>query len=497
MNQLNFINIVKNLKNPGGKLPQRMVISSFWLFSLRIINQIFSLGRLIILSRILAPSDFGIIGVALLTMSTLDTFLQSGFQAALIQKKEDIEEYLNSAWTISVIRGFIIYTILYIGAPFVSDFFETPDADLIIKVIGLSVIFQAFTNIGVIYFQKELEFNKQFIYQFSGTIFDFLVSILAVFVLKSVWAIVLGLLAGNLVRLIVSYFIHPYRPKLSNDFSKAWELFRYGKWILSSSIVAFILTQGDDIFVGKLLGATALGLYQLSYKMSNLPATEIAHVISQITFPAYSKIQDDLPKLKETYMKVLKITSFLSFPITAMIFLFASDITIIFLGEKWIPMVPSMKILAFWGLIRCLVGTISPIFQSIGKPKIVTKLQLVQAILLFAIIYPLTIIGGIFGTSIAVLSSALVMFFVRNQILISSMKFKTMEYYEAMFVPLIFTIISSLPVLILKSSFVNPANIYYLTLFTCSFIVVYIALLNAYLKILNFDIKSILKGTTN
>lgn len=495
MYQLNIANIFENLKSMRGELPQKMIIGSFWIFLLRIIHQIFGLARLVILSRILTPSDFGIIGIALLTMSTLDTFSQTGFQEALIQKKENIEEHLNSAWTISIIRGFLIFGILYFGASLVSSFFDTPEAESIIKVIGISVIFQAFTNIGVIYFQKELEFRKEFIYQFSGTIFDFIVSILAVFVLKNVWAIVLGLLAGNFVRLLISYFIHPYRPKISTDFSKIKELFRYGKWILSSSIVAFILTEGDDIFAGKVLGVTALGLYQMSYKISNLPATEISKVISQITFPAYSKIQDDLYKLKETYMNILKITSFLSFPIAGMILLFASDITLIFFGEKWAPMIPSMQILAFWGLIRCLVGTITPLFQSIGKPKIVTKLQFIQAIILFAIIYPLTIKFGIVGTSFAVLSSALIMFFIRNQILMNYMKFKFIEYYGAMFVPLVFTVISALTVFILKNILANSANIYLLTFFSCSFIVVYLTLLGVYLKILSFDIRSILKGT--
>ena len=99
-----------------------------------------------------------------------------------------------------------------------------------------------------------MEFNKEFIYQLAGTLADFIVAISAVLILRNVWALVLGLLAGNITRCFVSYLIHPYRPRLNFALEKVKELFGFGKWILGSSILFFLITQGDDIFVGKLLG---------------------------------------------------------------------------------------------------------------------------------------------------------------------------------------------------------------------------------------------------
>jgi len=253
-------------------------------------------------------------------MATLETFSQTGFQDALIQKKEDTKSYLDAAWTVLILRGFILFAILYLIAPYAAAFFEAPEAKSIIQVIGLAVLLQAFTNIGVIYFHKELEFNKAFIYQFAGTLADFIVAVSAVLILGTVWALVFGLLAGNVARCFMSYVIHPYRPLLSSDLGKAKELFGFGKWILGSSILIFLITQGDDIFVGKLLGVTALCFYQMAYRISNMPATEITHVISRVTFPIYSKLQDDIHKVKEAYLKVLQVTAFLSFPIACFIF---------------------------------------------------------------------------------------------------------------------------------------------------------------------------------
>jgi len=396
------------LITPGETLSQKVVKGGFWVFFLKMVNRGFSLIRLIVLARILSPNDFGLMGIALLTMSSLETFSQTGFQQALIQKKEDIESYLNSAWTVLIFRGFILFIILYFIAPYAAIFFDTPEAKSIIRVIGFSILFQAFTNIGVIYFQKELKFNREFIYQFSGTLADFIVSILAVLILKNVWALALGLLAGNITRFCVSYLIHPCRPRLSFTLGKVKELFGFGKWILGSSIVFFLITQGDDIFVGKLLGTTALGFYQLAYRISNIPATEITHVISQVTFPAYSKLQENIPKLREAYLKILQLTAFLSFPVAGLIFILSPDFTKIFLGEKWIPMVPAMQVLTLYGGIRAIGATTGPLFQGVGRPGICVKLAVIQLLMMIVIIYPFTNKFGIFGTAIAIVVPSLI-----------------------------------------------------------------------------------------
>lgn len=388
-------------------LTHRVVKSGFWVFALRIVGQILSFIRLIILARILSPNDFGLMGIALLTLSILETFSQPGFHQALIQKKDNVESYLDSAWSVLIIRGFFLALIVYLIAPFASIFFKSPQAKPIIQAMGLSILLRSFTNIGVVYFQKELEFNKQFILELTGTLADFVVAITFVFLLRNVWALVLGLIAGNVARCIASYIIHPYRPHFSTDFTKARELWNFGRWVTWSNILVFLLTQGDDIFVGKFLGATALGLYQFAYRISNMPATEITNVISQVAFPAYSKLQDNIPKLREAYLKVLQVAAFLSFPISGLIFVLAPNFTKIFLGEKWIPMVPAMQVLVFWGLVRSIGATAGPIINATGKPKILTMYLFLQLITLIILIYPFTMHWGIFGTSWAVLFASM------------------------------------------------------------------------------------------
>ncbi|MHA1381842.1 MAG: oligosaccharide flippase family protein, partial [Candidatus Helarchaeota archaeon] len=262
-------------------------------------------------------------------------------------------------------------------------------------------------NVGVVYFQKELEFNKQFIYITAGTVTDFAVAVTAAILMRSVWALLFGLVAGKLAQLIVSYIIHPYKPKISMDFHKVRELFGFGKWVLAGSIIIFFLLQGDDFFVGKLIGVTALGFYQMAYKISNSPATEISEILSSVTFPAYSKIQSNVTRLRQYYFDILKFISFLSFPLSALILTLSPEFTYIFLGEKWKAVIPLIQILSLYGLFRALNATLGPLLYARGRPKILTTLCFWQLVFLAIIIYPCFRLKGLIGVSIAVTLSNL------------------------------------------------------------------------------------------
>jgi O-antigen/teichoic acid export membrane protein len=441
---------INNLTKPGGSLSQRAVRGGFWVFSLRIVQQLFGLARLVILARILAPHDFGLMGIALLAMSTLETFSQTGFQAALIQKKKDIESYLDAAWTVLILRGLVLFGILYFAAPFAASFFDAPEAKPIIQVIGLSVLFQAFTNIGVIYFQKELKFNKEFIYQLAGTLADFIVAISTVLILRNVWALVFGLLAGNAARCFLSYLIHPYRPRLSRDLKKAKKLFGFGKWILGMSIITFLFNQGDDAFLGKVLGVTALGFYQMAYRIGQLPATEFAKVISTVTFPAYSKLQDNLSKLKAGFLKTLNITVIFMVPLAGGIFMLAPEFTQIFLTQKWTPIVSPLRILVIAGMVRALVTTGGALFQGKGLPNIDYKMNFIRLSILAIAIYPLTLVFGISGTALAVAlgNFGCIPIWLTETVKITKISFK--EYSKVLFPPFLGTVIMCSIILLIK-----------------------------------------------
>jgi lipopolysaccharide exporter len=416
-----------------------------WVMLIRVFTQFLSFIRYIILARILMPEDFGLMGIAFLLIDTLDTFTNTGFQAALIQKKEKIDDYLNVAWTIGLIRAVILFSVVYFAAPLVVVAKVSPErvdiAVNIIRVMGIMLLLNSLSNIGTVYFSKDLRFNLKFMLDIPSTLLSIVVSVCVVYMYKTVWAIVIGKLSGVALRCVLSYCLAKHRPRLSLDMAKAGELWGFGKWIFSGTILGFLMTQGDDIFVLGYLGAFSLALYQMAYKFASVPATEISNVVSHVAFPAFSKIQDDIPRLREAYLKILQVTSFLSMPVGGLIVILSPDFVRLFLTDKWILIILPMQILAVQGILRSLGTLRGPLFKALGRPEIGTKLLSLRLVLFAILIYPLTKLWGISGTSLSIVLVSIIVypigFFVSRRLI----QAKTKQLLKPIVVPLASTLV--------------------------------------------------------
>ena len=432
---------LKNLLSPGHTLTQRVARGGVWIFILRVSDRLLDVLRVLVLARLLAPEEFGLLGIALLVIAILESFSEPGFDTALVQKKSDTNSYLNTAWTVQITRGIMLFVLVFSLSGWVGTFFKTPGAVLVIRALALNLLLAGFRNIGLIYLKKELEVNKQFVYYFVASIVDLSVTIWAAFILRNVWALVLGLMARHVTALVLSYVIHPYRPRIEPSWDKARELFTYGKWVLGSNILLFLLTHGDDMLVAKMFGTAALGFYQMAYRISNVPATEITHVISQVTFPAYSKLQDEPSKLRRAYLQAMEATTFLSFPVAALIFVLAPDFTRIFLHQRWLPMVPALQVLCLFGITRSFGATTGPLFYGVGRPRILTGLTMFQLAVLAAIIYPLTRRFDIMGASVAVVIPMLITQVIAAVYVIRIIKCSTAGFIQSLLYPLIASLV--------------------------------------------------------
>ncbi len=399
--------ILGAMLSPSTSLSDRVLSGGFWISGLKGVQALLNIIRLLILARVLSPNDFGVMGIALLTMVALEAFSQTGFQAALIQKKGNVYEYLNSAWTVLIIRAISIFAVLFLSAPYVGAFFNSEDAEPVIQIIGISALLAGFSNIGVVLFKKNLDFRKESIYQLSGTLADFMVAISSALVFQNVWALVFGYLAGNATRFVLSYVLQPFRPKFNLDLSKISEMWGFGRWIAGSGMIFFAINQGVDAFIGKLLGAVSLGLYQLAYQISSLPSMLLTSTVSEVMFPAYSKLQSDIGRLSGAYLRTLEVTSLLVFPISGLILVSAHDFTIIILGEKWNGIIEPMKILALCGLLSALAGLNSSVLQAVRRPDVITKLTFVKLAIIVILIYPVTMEWNLSGAAFVVLLSSI------------------------------------------------------------------------------------------
>ena len=379
--------------------------SGLWMSGIKVSNRLFQILMLIVLARLLSPRDFGLMGIALLSLAAVKQFTQIGINAALIHNAQsNINSYLNTTWCLEAGRGLVLFLLLFLTAPYIAAVFGEPTATDLIRVIGLTPLVYGLRNPAVVYFRKDLDFHKEFAYQVSGGFVQFLVGVGYALISPTVWALVLAFLATEVSRTTLSYFMHGYRPWPAFDREKAWELIDYGKWIAASSIVYYIYSKGDDAFVGWYLSATALGFYQYAYQLADAPSTEISETVSSVTFPAYSKLQDDPARLRSAFLATTRFTAFLTVPMAFGIALIAPSFVQVVLGQQWIPMVLTMQLLALYGLLHALTRNFGSIWKAVGRPDIMTKLGVIRVICIAILIWPATARWGIEGTAFVVVA---------------------------------------------------------------------------------------------
>jgi len=433
---------------PEPSLTGRVVKGAAWVFAGKLVGRGMSLVRLIVLARLLSPEDFGLFGIVMLAIATLETFTQTGFNTALIQRKDNTEDYLDTAWTVQIIRGLVLAGLVYASAPLVGWFFNEARAIPLLRVMCISVALGGFVNIGTIYFRKELKFHKQFVYDLVPAVLSLIVGVILAYRLRSVWALVWAGLAAAPARVLLSYAIHPYRPRLHWSSAQAALLFRFGRWVLASSILVLLLNHGDDAFLGKLLGAASLGLYQMAYRISNLPATEITHLVGAVTFPAYSKIQNETSRLRQSYTAIYALTAATTVPLTALIALFADPLVPRVLGETWRPAVPAIQVLAVWGFIRSLGAHTGPLWVATGKPHLPAYFQAVKLCLLAVTIYPFTKAWGVTGTALAVVCQSVVVHAVGYWFLARSLECRVSHIVKHLVLPCAAAAVATLAIFI-------------------------------------------------
>lgn len=390
---------------PSGGLAERTLKSGVWVSALNVSDRALQLVLLIIMARLLDPADFGLMGIALLTVNALRRFSRLGINESLIyHTDEDVDRYLDTAWSMRIGRGILLASIAVLGAPLIAQLFSEPRATDVVRVIALSPLFAGFRNPAIVYFKKKLEFHKQFAYQMSGSVLNFVASIaIALFISQTVWALVIGYVLADFTRLLASYLIHQHRPRPGFSFDFAREMFSYGKWITISGMVHFILNEGDDALVGVLLTTASLGFYTTAFRIAKAPATEITQIVSGVMFPAYSQLQDDVERLREAFFRTLKLVTLVSIPVGVGIALVSAPFVRAFMGVDWLPMVLTMQLVALYGTMISITASFGSVWKAVGRPDYSPKLGALRIVILTPIIIPATLQFGIEGTAGAVL----------------------------------------------------------------------------------------------
>lgn len=376
--------------------------------ALRGSTRAFSFIKILVLARLLLPSEFGLFGVAMFILTFLEIVTETGVNVFLIQEKSNIDKYIDTAWVVSIVRGILISVLLVTISPYIAIFFKVPQARSILLLISLTPFIRGFINPSIIKLQKNLAFSKEFIYRVFIYGLDASVAIAVAFKTQSAMSLVYGLIAGALLEVVLSYFVIKPWPKFKFNKEKLKEVVSRGKWVSAAGFFNYAFENFDDAAVGRLLNAASLGIYQMAYKITSLPMTEISDVIQKVTFPIYTKISDDRSRLKSAYLKSIVVTALAVIPIGIVLFAYPETVVRMLLGEKWIAAIGVIKIMAFYGVARSLIEASYPLFLSLQKQKYVSVITLSSLLTLLVTIVPLVKRYNMAGAGISGVAGSIV-----------------------------------------------------------------------------------------
>jgi len=357
--------------------------------------------RIGIIAHILSPYSLGVFAVATISLGFLEIITETGINVFLIQEKEDINEYINSAWVVSVIRGILIAILIASTAGPVSQFFGSGESKNLLYLVSLVPLLRGFINPSVVKFQKELQFNKEFFYRFSMYLAESIFSVAGALILKSPLGLVIGLLAGAVYEIIYTFIAVRPLPKFVVEWEKVIKVIKRGIWVTLFGIFDYIYTQFDNVIVGRMLGVSSLGIYQNAYKISTTPLTEVGDVFFRVTFPVFSKMSDETVRLKRAFIKNVLVNTILMSAAGIIIFIFATPIVQIIFGPGWDAAIPVVKLLAILGVVRGIASSTNSLLVAKTKQKYCAIITFVSAVGLLATIVPLINRFGIMGAGMA------------------------------------------------------------------------------------------------
>lgn len=370
---------------------------------IRVATRLLSFIKTVIIARILSPYQFGLFGIATLVLVFVEILTETGVNIFLVQNRKNVDEYINTAFLVSIVRGLVISAVILISSPFVAKFFNAPASYGLLLLIAIVPLLRGFINPSIVKFQKELKFSKEFYYRTSTFLMETIFSIILVILTRSVEGLVWGIIIGVIFEILFSLIFAKPRPTFSFNPMLFKEVIGFGKWITASTIFNYFYQHGDDMAVGRILGARSLGIYDMAYRISLIPITDIADVVFRVTFPFFVKISDDIQRLRRAFIRSLILVVLLVLPICLILFLFPEKIISLVLGNKWLDAVPVLRVLAIFGLIRAVSVFSSTIFLSLEKQNITTLISLVGLAGLGITIVPFVLKWGILGASYSAL----------------------------------------------------------------------------------------------
>lgn len=417
-----------NIKRQMGK-------GAAWMVLLRSVNRTVGLISTLILVRLLSPADFGLVAMATVVLQLLASVSELSVDTPLIQRSEIDRDDLDSAWSLEIVIGILQGAVVAASAPLIADFFgDARLAPIIYAISGIALVKKC-KNIGIVMFQREMTFDKEFLLMAAQRLVSFTVTITIAVIWRTYWALVAGMFANSLTTLVLSYVMHPYRPKWS---TKRWgAIVRFSRWLLLNNILDFLRHRLPDIVIGRLISASAVGIFSISYEIASLPQTELVAPINRAALPGYSRLQASPSQLNSTYLDVTALVALVAAPVTLGLAAISAPLVAVVLGSKWTAAAPLIHWVALAIAVGAIFTNIGPILVAVGKPHLLSSILTIRSVMFIPLVVIAAMRFGLTGVAASYLIVSLIMFPPVIFVVLRQLSLPFHRFAAALFRPLI------------------------------------------------------------
>lgn len=350
-------------------LARRVAKGALWLLAARWGVRLIGLVSTVLLARLLQPADYGLVGLATLLYSLVQAAGDFSLDMDLIRTGSRDRARYDTVWTLEIGRGFATAVLVVLLAiPAGAILHEPRLLDIAGFIAGIAAV-SGFANVGIVEFRSEFAFARECVYTLAVKFASFVVAVPLAFVWRDYRALIAGLVASAVARVVLSFALHPYRPRFS--LARFREVFGFSKWLWFSSQLFFVRTRSDELFVANFAGIAALGFYRIARTVAELPTTELITPVLAAIFPGFSKLSGEGKSLSQGYLAVLAGGLCLMAPLAFGLLVTADLVLHLGFGSQWTAAAPLLRLLAFAGPLELLVGNAYAVFVSkIGRAHV-------------------------------------------------------------------------------------------------------------------------------
>ena len=367
-------------------LKSKAIGGVFWSFLERAGQQGISFFISIILARLLLPAQFGLVGMLSLFIEIARVFVDSGFGAALIQRKKATDIDACSIFYFNVLVGLLAMGLLCVLAPLVADFYHQPILTPLMRALSVTLVINSFAGVQTALLSKRIDFKTQLKVGVAATLLSGVIGIAMAIQGFGVWSLVAQYISSSLFRTMFLWGLSPWRPKLTFRFAALKEMFAFGSNLLASTLLNTFFENIYLVVIGRLFSAGQLGLYSGARRIQNMATINITGVVMQVAFPVFSVIQDDRARLKRSMRKAMTTLALVNFPIMVGLALVARPVVSVLLTEKWAAAVPWLQLLCVAGLLYPFQSLHLNVLKAIGRSDLFFLLEVVKKILIVVLI---------------------------------------------------------------------------------------------------------------